>query len=44
MPSSKLLALEGPAHAVLLARLAAAGMDGGRTYDALIGGQAPTSC
>ena len=37
---AKLVALEGPAHAVLLARLAAAGTGGGRTYDALIGGQA----
>jgi predicted nucleic acid-binding protein len=35
-----LVALEGPAHAALLARLAAAGTGGGRTYDALIAGQA----
>ena len=38
-----LVALEGPAHAVLLARLAAAGTGGGRTYDALIAGQAATA-
>jgi predicted nucleic acid-binding protein len=40
---AKLVALAGPAHAVLLARLAAAGTGGGRTYDALIGGQAATA-
>jgi len=40
---AKLVALEGPSHAVLLARLAAAGMGGGRTYDALIAGQAGTA-
>ena len=38
-----LVALEGPAHAVLLARLAAAGTGGGRSYDALIAGQAATA-
>ena len=37
---ARVIALEGPAHAVLLARLAAAGTGGGRTYDALIAGQA----
>lgn len=37
---AKVVALEGPAHAVLLGRLAAAGTGGGRTYDALIAGQA----
>jgi predicted nucleic acid-binding protein len=37
------VALEGPAHAVLLARLAVAGAGGGRTYDALIAGQAATA-
>ena len=37
---AKVVALEGPAHAVLLARLAAAGTGGGRTYDALIAEQA----
>jgi predicted nucleic acid-binding protein len=37
------VALGGPAHATLLARLAAAGTGGGRTYDALIGGQAATA-
>jgi predicted nucleic acid-binding protein len=37
------VALEGPAHTVLLARLAAAGTGGGRTYDALIAGQAATA-
>lgn len=40
---AKLVALAGRAHAVLLARLAAAGTGGGRTYDALIGGQAATA-
>ena len=40
---AKLVALEGPAHAVLLARLAAAGTGGGRSYDALIAGQAATA-
>jgi predicted nucleic acid-binding protein len=40
---AKLVALGGPAHAVLLARLAAAGTGGGRTYDALIAGQAATA-
>lgn len=34
------VALEGPAHGALLARLAAARIGGGRTYDALIGEQA----
>jgi predicted nucleic acid-binding protein len=34
------VAIEGPAHAALLARLAAAGTGGGRTYDALIAEQA----
>lgn len=34
------VAIEGPAHAELLARLAAAGAGGGRTYDALIARQA----
>ena len=33
---AKIVALEGPVHAVLLARLAAVGTGGGRTYDALI--------
>jgi predicted nucleic acid-binding protein len=34
------VAIEGPAHAALLARLASAGTGGGRTYDALIAEQA----
>jgi predicted nucleic acid-binding protein len=37
---AEVMALEGPAHAALLARLAAAGTGGGRTYDALIAEQA----
>lgn len=37
------VALEGPQHAALLARLAAAGTGGGRTYDALIATQAETA-
>ena len=37
------VALDGPAHAALLERLAAAGTGGGRTYDALIAEQAVTA-
>ena len=37
---AEVVALEGPAHAALLARLAEAGTGGGRTYDALIAEQA----
>jgi predicted nucleic acid-binding protein len=37
---AEVVALDGPAHAALLARLAAAGTGGGRTYDALIAEQA----
>jgi predicted nucleic acid-binding protein len=40
---AEVVALEGQAHAVLLARLAAAGTGGGRTYDALIAEQAATA-
>lgn len=40
---AEVVALEGPAHAALLARLAAAGTGGGRTYDALIAEQAATA-
>ncbi len=37
---AELVALDGQAHAMLLARLAASGTGGGRTYDALIAEQA----
>lgn len=39
---AEVVALDGPAHGTLLSRLAAAGMGGGRTYDALIAEQAVT--
>lgn len=38
-----IVALDGPAHGALLARLAAAGTGGGRTYDALIAAQVVTA-
>jgi hypothetical protein len=40
---AKVVALEGPTHAVLLARLATADTGGARTYDALIAGQGATA-
>jgi len=40
---ARVVALGGPAHATLLARLAAVGTGGGRTYDALIARQAATA-
>jgi predicted nucleic acid-binding protein len=37
--AARVVAIDGPAHAGLLARLAVAGTAGGRTYDALIAEQ-----